>query len=216
MNLSRRLSPVLAALCLLQALLLFPTTSFAQTTTMIGADVLHAPNIDERFVPDQDVPYIPSRPEVVEGMLQLAGVSKDDVVYDLGCGDGRIVIAAAKNYGARGVGIDLEPASRHAWMPGIAARVCHPDEARALAGLDECRRNAALLALWVRKEAVLKAAGIGLAVEMECFRSDTDWVRAPSALPAHTHVRRLDVGSDWVAALAATDAWPVAASWLRP
>ena len=42
-------------------------------------------------------------------MLQLANVTKDDVVYDLGCGDGRIVIAAAKVYGARGVGVDIDP-----------------------------------------------------------------------------------------------------------
>src|SRR5262249_44554506 len=42
-------------------------------------------------------------------MLKLAGVAKTDVVYDLGCGDGRIVIAAAKTYGARGVGIDINP-----------------------------------------------------------------------------------------------------------
>jgi ribosomal protein L11 methylase PrmA len=42
-------------------------------------------------------------------MLKLAGVKKTDVVYDLGCGDGRIVIAAAKNFGARGVGIDINP-----------------------------------------------------------------------------------------------------------
>ena len=42
-------------------------------------------------------------------MLQLAGVANTDVVYDLGCGDGRIVIAAAKKYGARGVGIDIDP-----------------------------------------------------------------------------------------------------------
>ena len=43
-------------------------------------------------------------------MLQLARLSSDDVVYDLGCGDGRIVIAAAQMYGARGVGVDIEPA----------------------------------------------------------------------------------------------------------
>jgi len=42
-------------------------------------------------------------------MLKLAGVSKSDIVYDLGCGDGRIVIAAAKTYGAHGVGIDINP-----------------------------------------------------------------------------------------------------------
>jgi SAM-dependent methyltransferase len=56
-----------------------------------------------------DVPYEPSAPAVVEAMLQLADVKPGDVVYDLGCGDGRIVIAAAKR-GARGVGVDIDPA----------------------------------------------------------------------------------------------------------
>jgi len=56
-----------------------------------------------------DVPYVPSTDEAVTEMLKLAGVKKTDVVYDLGCGDGRIVIAAAKNFGARGVGIDINP-----------------------------------------------------------------------------------------------------------
>ncbi len=56
-----------------------------------------------------DVRYEPSPPEVVREMLRLAGVKKGDVVYDLGCGDGRIVIAAAKEFGARGVGIDIDP-----------------------------------------------------------------------------------------------------------
>ena len=45
---------------------------------------------------------------VVERMLELAGVRKGDVIYDLGCGDGRILIHAAKKYGTRGVGIDLD------------------------------------------------------------------------------------------------------------
>jgi cyclopropane fatty-acyl-phospholipid synthase-like methyltransferase len=57
-----------------------------------------------------DVPYVPTPPPVVEAMLKLAGVKAGDVVYDLGCGDGRIVIAAVKDFGAkRGVGIDLDP-----------------------------------------------------------------------------------------------------------
>jgi len=56
-----------------------------------------------------DVPYVPTTEEAVKAMLKLAGVKKTDVVYDLGCGDGRIVIAAAKEYGARGVGIDINP-----------------------------------------------------------------------------------------------------------
>jgi SAM-dependent methyltransferase len=58
---------------------------------------------------DPDVPYVPSTDDAVESMLKLAGVTKADTVYDLGCGDGRIVIAAAKNFGARGVGIDINP-----------------------------------------------------------------------------------------------------------
>jgi ribosomal protein L11 methylase PrmA len=52
---------------------------------------------------------VPTTEEAVDAMLKLAEVKKGDVVYDLGCGDGRIVIAAAKNYGARGVGIDIDP-----------------------------------------------------------------------------------------------------------
>src|SRR5437660_6831230 len=57
-----------------------------------------------------DVPYVPTTEQAVEAMLKLADVKKTDVVYDLGCGDGRIVISAAKNFGARGVGIDINPA----------------------------------------------------------------------------------------------------------
>jgi SAM-dependent methyltransferase len=57
-----------------------------------------------------DVPYQPTPPAVVTGMLELAGVGPNDVVYDLGSGDGRIVIAAAKQFGARGVGVEIDPA----------------------------------------------------------------------------------------------------------
>ena len=56
-----------------------------------------------------DVPYVPSPNAVVDAMLKLADVKKSDTVYDLGCGDGRIVIAAAKDYGAHGVGVDINP-----------------------------------------------------------------------------------------------------------
>ena len=54
-------------------------------------------------------PYVPTPQEVVDRMLTLARVTKDDVVYDLGCGDGRIPITAARKYGARGVGVDIDP-----------------------------------------------------------------------------------------------------------
>ena len=75
-----------------------------------------------------DVMFLGTEPAVVKGMLDLAKVTKHDVVYDLGCGDGRIVIAAAKNYGARGVGIDIDPAriadaNAAARAAGVADRV---------------------------------------------------------------------------------------------
>src|SRR3974377_1345984 len=57
-----------------------------------------------------EVPYVPTENTVVDAMLKLAGVKDTDVVYDLGCGDGRIVVRAAKILGARGVGVDIDPA----------------------------------------------------------------------------------------------------------
>ena len=56
-----------------------------------------------------DVEFVPTPQEVVLEMLKMAKVNKNDVVYDLGCGDGRIVITAAKVFGARGVGVDIDP-----------------------------------------------------------------------------------------------------------
>src|SRR5437667_4815849 len=76
---------------------------------------------------DIEVPYVPTPNKIVTEMLTLAKVTKDDVVYDLGCGDGRIVVAAAK-LGARGVGIDIDPAriaesNANAKSAGVADRV---------------------------------------------------------------------------------------------
>jgi SAM-dependent methyltransferase len=56
-----------------------------------------------------DVPYVPTPVEVVDEMLRLAGLKAGDVLYDLGCGDGRIVIAAAKRYGVKAIGVDIDP-----------------------------------------------------------------------------------------------------------
>lgn len=75
-----------------------------------------------------DVPYVPTPQPVVDKMLDLARVGKNDVLYDLGCGDGRIVITAARERGARGVGIDLDPqriseARANAEQAGVADRV---------------------------------------------------------------------------------------------
>jgi SAM-dependent methyltransferase len=75
-----------------------------------------------------DVEYIPTPQNVVDEMLRLAEVKKTDVVYDLGCGDGRVVITAAKDYGARGVGVDIDPkrieeSRDNARQAGVADRV---------------------------------------------------------------------------------------------
>lgn len=63
-----------------------------------------------QLAPSLDVPFVPTPEEVVEAMLDMAEINENDVLYDLGCGDGRIVITAAKKFGCRGVGIDLDPA----------------------------------------------------------------------------------------------------------
>jgi predicted RNA methylase len=78
--------------------------------------------------PALDVPYVPTRPAVVEGMLKLANLKKGDVLYDLGCGDGRIVVAAAKNYGVTAIGYDIDPeriaeANANAKAAGVTDKV---------------------------------------------------------------------------------------------
>jgi len=75
-----------------------------------------------------DVVYVPTPPQVVNEMLRIADVKSTDVVYDLGSGDGRIVIAAAKQRGARGIGIDINPArvreaTYNAKKAGVSDRV---------------------------------------------------------------------------------------------
>ena len=76
----------------------------------------------------KDVPYVPTPEAVVERMLRMAKVGKADTVYDLGCGDGRIVITAAREYGARGVGYDIDPrrieeSNQNARAAGVTDRV---------------------------------------------------------------------------------------------
>ena len=92
------------------------------------AGLLLAPYAADGQRPSLDVPFVPTPPQVVEAMLDVAKVTKDDVVYDLGSGDGRIVITAAKKYGVRGVGYDIDPdrvkeAQENARTAGVADRV---------------------------------------------------------------------------------------------
>jgi SAM-dependent methyltransferase len=83
------MTPLKAAL----ALLLWTMTAWAQNARLAKPDVF----------------YVPTPQPVVDAMLRMARVTSTDVVYDLGCGDGRIPITAAQRYGARGVGIDIDP-----------------------------------------------------------------------------------------------------------
>ena len=75
-----------------------------------------------------DVFYVPTPQVIVDAMLQMANVTSADVVYDLGCGDGRIPITAAEKYGARGIGIDIDPrriaeANENAKAAGVTGKV---------------------------------------------------------------------------------------------
>lgn len=75
-----------------------------------------------------DVPFVPTPQHVVDAMLKLADVKKGDVMYDLGSGDGRLVITAAKQYGVKGTGIDIDPqrireANENAKKEGVDGQV---------------------------------------------------------------------------------------------
>ena len=83
--------------------------------------------------PTPDIHYVPTSNGVAEAMLKLAQTAPTDVVYDLGSGDGRIVIAAAKKFGARGVGVEIDPelikqATKNAAKAGVADRVTFRQE----------------------------------------------------------------------------------------
>lgn len=98
-------------------------------TLTIAMTLLVPPAIAQVRSPSKpDVIYVPTPQPVVEAMLRLARVQRTDVVYDLGSGDGRVVIAAAKLHGARGVGIEIDPAltkkaRENAAAAGVADRV---------------------------------------------------------------------------------------------
>jgi 16S rRNA G966 N2-methylase RsmD len=104
-----------------------------------------------------DVPYVPTPPAVVNEMLRIAKVNKNDVLYDLGSGDGRIVITAAQKFGTRGVGIDLDPervkeANQNAQKAGVSDRVNFRQQDLFEADLS----NATVVTLYLLPEVNLK------------------------------------------------------------
>jgi len=125
----RRLLVPLALLLGLLLTLGSPRAGHAQRTDTLGPSDSPIPGLD--VVPQSqksDVPYVPTATPVVNKMLEMADVDGDDLVYDLGSGDGRIVIQAAKRYGARGVGIEIDPelvekARAKARAAGVSDRV---------------------------------------------------------------------------------------------
>jgi 4'-phosphopantetheinyl transferase len=145
------------------------------------------------------------------GCPRLAG----DIAYtSLSHSDGLIALAVT----ASGpVGVDIEPSTRAVVMPEIARSLCHTTEIAQLARLDESERAAAMLALWVRKEALLKMAGIGLAVPMETFVApDSPSLMLPALFSTAVQVRMLDAGGQCVAAVAGPMGIAIDFHWLHP
>lgn len=102
------MSPLIRlAVALALAVALQPSRTEAQAPAP-PARAPQAPPAD--VAPRLDVPYVPTPQAVVDEMLQLAKPTKADLLYDLGCGDGRIVVTAAKQFGTKGVGFDIDPA----------------------------------------------------------------------------------------------------------
>lgn len=98
------------------------------TVSTTQAQASPSPAATEAPARSPDVVYVPTPPAVVNEMLRLADVKSTDLVYDLGSGDGRIVIAAAQQRGARGIGIDIDPqriqeANANAQAAGVSDRV---------------------------------------------------------------------------------------------
>jgi len=100
----------------------------APATVSAQAAQQAAPQTENKPARTPDVIFVPTPEAVVNAMLEVAKVTKDDIIYDLGCGDGRIPITAAKKYGATGVGIDIDPqrimeANANAKKEGVTDKV---------------------------------------------------------------------------------------------
>jgi len=119
--------------------------------------ILVAPILADKKQPEIEVPFEPTPPQVVEEMLQLGKVAASDYVFDLGCGDGRIVIAAAKKYGAKGFGVDLDPQRIEECKEGAEAAGVTDKVAFKLGDIfDVDLRPATILATYLLDETNLK------------------------------------------------------------
>ena len=97
-----------------------------------------------------EVPFVPTPPEVIDRMLEMAQVTSDDVIYDLGSGDGRIVIQAAKRYGVKGVGIEIdEDLVRQARANAVREKVDHLVEFREQDALTADLSQATVVTLYM-------------------------------------------------------------------
>lgn len=140
-------------------------------------------------------------------------LADDRVRTSLSHADGLVAIAVSC---VGRVGIDIEPVARAGAMAEIATRVCHPRELVALSRLSGPERTRALLSLWVCKEALLKAAGIGLAVDMEQFEAPVDrTLPLPGGVPGTAIVRLFDGDDRFLAALAGPPGG-ITSAWLPP
>jgi precorrin-6B methylase 2 len=102
------------------------TTALAQGSST--QSMAQGPMVAQIAAEAPEVPFVPTPESAVDQMLKMAGVGPRDIVYDLGSGDGRIVITAVQKYGARGVGVDINPeriteANQNARKAGVAQRV---------------------------------------------------------------------------------------------
>jgi cyclopropane fatty-acyl-phospholipid synthase-like methyltransferase len=123
-----------------------------QTTGLLLALFFIAASLRNRVWAQDTIPFVPSPMPVVMRMLEVAELKKGDVLYDMGSGDGRIVIQAAKKYGVRGVGIDLNPelvekARANAAQEGVS----HLVEFRAVDGLTVDISEATVVTLYMFK-----------------------------------------------------------------
>lgn len=114
------------------------------------------------------------------------------------------------------VGVDIEPASRDRAMDEIAGSICHADEWTSVGSMPASLRATALLELWVRKEAMLKAVGVGLDVPMTSFVAPHSGAAQVPGFDACWRVSRIDAGPQAVAAVAAAEGVEIEHVWLRP